>query len=104
MRDGIGHQGAERGQNGDADRRQPSPSPVKIYPMVFEFSGGCFSSAKCRRAPGGEIEVERGQMGEGRGFQRGSQGFILIDGFGLWCTGDGHHWLPWAAVRGSMVC
>jgi hypothetical protein len=43
-------------------------------------------------------------MSERSGFQRGSRGFILTDGFGLWCTGDGHHWLPWAAVRGGTVC
>jgi hypothetical protein len=42
-------------------------------------------------------------MGERGGFQRGFPSFILSDGFGPWCTSDGHHWVPWAAVRGSIV-
>jgi hypothetical protein len=42
-------------------------------------------------------------VGDRRRFPEGFPGFILTDGFGLWCTGDGHHWLPWAVVRGGTV-
>jgi hypothetical protein len=41
----------------------------------LELPGGCFFSARRRRAPAGEWEVERGQM-RGRGeFQRGSPSY-----------------------------
>jgi hypothetical protein len=36
----------------------------------FEFSGDCFSSAKCRSAPGGGRGAERGQMGGEEELQR----------------------------------
>jgi hypothetical protein len=44
-------------------------------PDDLELSGGCFSSARCRRAPAGEREVERGQMRERGGFQRVSPAY-----------------------------
>jgi hypothetical protein len=59
------------------------PLAGEDLPDGFEFSGGCFSSAKCQRAPGGEIEVEWGQMGERRGFQRVSLAYICRHGLGL---------------------
>jgi hypothetical protein len=37
----------------------------------LELPGGCFFSARRRRAPAGEWGVEREQMSGERGFQRG---------------------------------
>jgi hypothetical protein len=44
-----------------------------------------------------------GGMATGGDFQRGSQGFILKDGSGLWCTVKDHHWSTWAVVWGGIV-
>jgi hypothetical protein len=42
-------------------------------------------------------------MREREASREGSRVFILTDRVGLWCTGDGRHWVPWAAVRGGTV-
>jgi hypothetical protein len=59
-----------RSKDGEEQSTATSSSTVDL-PDDLELPGGCFLSARRRRAPAGEREVERGKM-RGRGeFQRG---------------------------------
>jgi hypothetical protein len=49
---------------------------VDDLPDDLKLPGGCFSSARCRRAPAGGREVERGKMRERGGFQRAPSVYI----------------------------
>jgi hypothetical protein len=62
----MSREGAEEG------RRSTATFPLTGEDLLddFEFSGDRFSSAKRRSAPGGEIEVGRGQMGGREELQR----------------------------------
>jgi hypothetical protein len=93
----------EREQRETAGSTATFSLTVDDLPDVFKLSGSCFSSARRWRGSAGEWEGKRGQMRERGGFQRGLPSFILTEGFGPWCTGDGHHWVAWAAVRGGIM-
>jgi hypothetical protein len=72
-----------RGQNGDADRRQPS-SVAGDLTMASSFNGGREGTAPCERGSAGERGVGRKQMGDRGGFERKARALYRFTGSG--CT------------------
>jgi hypothetical protein len=79
------------------------PLDLDLPEIVASSGGGLCVGCEAEmtsRSEGAEWRVS----GRQEEFSRRVPDFILTDGFGLWCTGDAHHWLPWAAVRDGTVC
>jgi hypothetical protein len=79
---------SETREKGRGTARSTTTSTLAVDDLLddLELPGRFFFSARRRRAPAGEKEVERGQM-RGRGeFQRGGSAFNCQSEPGLWCT------------------
>jgi hypothetical protein len=66
-------------------------------------SGDSFASAAMRRGSASEREWSGGEWATGGGFQRGLELITAGDDLVLGGTGDGLHWVSWAAVRDGIV-
>jgi hypothetical protein len=96
---------SETREKGRGTARSTATSTLAVDDLLddLELPGGFFFSARRRRAPAGEREVERGQM-RGRGeFQRGGSAFNCRSEPGLWCTTSetiGRRW----RCSGAALC